>query len=127
MVLGILILLRLFWRWRHRPPVWPAAMPVWQRSAAALSHRALYACMLLLPLSGYVGSNFSKHGVRFFGIALAPWGPDLPAVYGFCTGVHDLSARTLTGLLCLHVAAALQHALLRRDGLWQRMWPGSPT
>ena len=82
LVLLALAACRLAWRLRHAPPRWPAGMHGWQRRAATWGHRALYACMFALPLSGWIASNFSRHGVRFFGLALRPLGPDLPAVTG---------------------------------------------
>ena len=54
--------------------------------------------MVVAPLAGYLGSNFSKHGVRFFGVALAPWGPDWPAAYSFLVGLHDVSTYLLLAL-----------------------------
>jgi cytochrome b561 len=119
--LGLLIVLRLLWRLAHRPPAWPSSMPAWQQRAARAVHRGLYACMVVMPLAGYLGSNFSKHGVRFFGIALKPWGPDLPAVYTFFTGVHDATAYVFTALIVLHVVAAAKHALIDRDAVLSRM------
>ena len=123
-VLALLIIARLAWRLAHRPPRWPDALPQWQRRTAELAHRALYVCMVMMPLSGYVASNFSKHGVKFFGTTLAPWGADLPQVYGFFNGVHIVTAYVFTALIVVHVAAALKHALVDRDGVFSRMWPG---
>jgi cytochrome b561 len=123
--IGLLIVLRLAWRLAHRPPPWPAAMAAWQRRAAHLGHRTLYACMVLLPLSGYVASNFSRRGVILFGTPLAPWGPDLPEVYRALQRVHDASAFVLCALVAGHVAFALKHALVDRDGVLSRMWPWS--
>ncbi len=121
--LGVLIVLRLLWRLRHRPPDWPAAMAPWQRRAARLGHGALYACMLVMPASGYIASNFSKHGVKFFGIALRPWGPDLPSVYDAFNGLHIVTAFVFTALIVGHVAVALKHALVDRDTVFARIWP----
>ncbi len=123
MVLGVLIVARLAWRLTHAAPAWPASLPDWQRRAALGVHRALYACMVVMPLSGYVGSNFSKHGVRFFGTALTAWGPDLSAAYAFFSGVHVATARLFAQLIVAHVAAALQHGLVERDGVMARIWP----
>ncbi len=123
MVLGVLVLLRLAWRLGHRPPPWPATVPVWQRQAARLGHGLLYACMLVMPLSGYVASNFSKHGVKFFGHALAPWGPDNPAVYSALNLLHGVTAWVFAVLIAGHVAVAIKHLLIDRDGVFQRMWP----
>src|SRR5262245_25092799 len=75
MLLGLLILFRLYWRLRHPAPLLPASMDGWKRRAARASHVLLYACMLIMPLSGYIASNFSKWGVNFFNVLkLAPWG-----------------------------------------------------
>lgn len=119
-VLGLLILLRLVWRLTHKAPPWAASMPHWQQQAARIGHRLLYLCMLLMPVSGYVASNFSKHGVKFFGIALKPWGPELPAVYGFFNGVHVITAWVFALLIAGHLLVALKHAL-GRDGTWRRI------
>ncbi|MEP6503224.1 MAG: cytochrome b [Betaproteobacteria bacterium] len=122
-VLGVAIVLRLGWRLAHPPPAWPGSMPAWQRRAAAWGHGALYACMVVMPLSGYVGSNFSKYGVKFFGVALAPWGPELPGVYEALAGVHAVTGWIFAALIAGHVLAALQHAFVAHDGIFARIWP----
>jgi cytochrome b561 len=123
MVLGVLIVLRLVWRLKHKPPAWPLSMGAAQRAAANWGHRALYAVMLLLPTAGYIASNFSKHGVKFFGVALKPWGPDLPAVYKAFNTLHEVLAWVLVALIVGHIALALKHAFIDRDGLLARMSP----
>lgn len=122
-VLGLLIVLRLLWRQRHTPPAWPAVMSSAQQRAATLGHRALYACMLLMPLSGYTASNFSKHGVKFFGTAFKPWGPDLPQVYNFFNTIHVATAFVFTALIVGHVVIAIKHALVDRNGIFSRILP----
>jgi cytochrome b561 len=79
--------------------------------------------MLLLPTAGYIASNFSKHGVKFFGVALKPWGPDLPAVYKAFNTLHEVLAWVLVALIVGHIALALKHAFIDRDGLLARMSP----
>ena len=122
-VLGVLIVARLGWRLAHLPPAWPGSMSALQQRAARLGHRALYVCMVVMPLSGYVGSNFSKHGIRFFGTSLAPWGPDWPPAYSFLLGVHVVTAFLFSALIVGHVALALKHALVERDGVFLRIVP----
>lgn len=124
-VLGLLILLRLLWRLKHAAPAWPDAMSAWQRRAARLGHVALYACMFVMPLSGYIASNFSKHGVKFFGVALRPWGADLPALYSVFNNLHVATAWLFTALIVGHVLMALKHALFDRDGIFKRISPWS--
>jgi cytochrome b561 len=124
-VLLLLIVLRIAWRLAHRPPAWPGTMPAWQQAAATVVHRAMYACMIVMPLSGYIASNFSKHGVKFFGTALAPWGPEMPKVYDVFNGIHVATAFVFIALIACHVAAATKHALVDRDGHASRIWPGA--
>ena len=81
----------------------------------------LYLLMVVMPLSGYVASNFSKHGVKFFNTwALPPWGADDKAIYAFFNQTHKLSAVLLLALVVLHVAGAIFHAV-RKDGTMQRI------
>jgi cytochrome b561 len=122
-VLGVLVIVRIAWRLAHAPPPWPASMSLRRQRAAHLGHVALYACMLIAPLAGYLGSNFSKHGVRFFGATLAPWGPDWPDAYALLVAVHDASTYLLLALTLGHVAMALKHALVERDGIFARIAP----
>ena len=122
-VLGVLIVVRIVWRLGHAPPPWPATMSARRQRAANLGHVALYVCMLVAPLAGYLGSNFSKHGVRFLGVAIPPWGPDWPAAYSFLVALHDASAYLLLALTIGHVAMALKHALIERDGIFARIAP----
>src|SRR4051812_28283723 len=126
-VLGLAILARLAWRMTHRPPQWPEGFTGWRPRAATALHRLLYALMVAVPLAGYSGSNFSRFGIRFFGHPLPPWGPDRPEVYDVLTSLHVGLAWMLGILIALHVAAALQHALIDRDGLFQRMAPAART
>jgi cytochrome b561 len=122
MLLGILVVARLAWRLRHRPPLLPESMPGWQQRAALLNQRALYACMIVMPLSGYVASNFNKYGIVFFGVPLRPWGADLPQVYNALGVVHGATGWLFSVLIAFHVAAALKHLFIDRDGVVSRMW-----
>jgi cytochrome b561 len=124
-VLGLLIVARLAWRLMHRPPAWPESMPAWQRRAAELGHWAIYACMVMMPLSGYIASNFSKYGIRFFGTMLGPWGPDQPQVYALLVGVHDVTALLFVALISGHVLMTLKHALIDHDAVFAQMWPAA--
>jgi cytochrome b561 len=123
-LIGLIIVLRVGWRLTHRAPPLPAATPGWQRRAAGFSHLALYLCMLALPLSGYLASNFSKHGIKFFNVARwAPWGPDDKTLYAFFNQLHHLAAALLALCVAVHVLAVAKHLLIDRDGVLQRMWP----
>ena len=123
LTLGLLILVRLYWRLRHPAPPLPRLLPSWERKAARWNHLALYGCMLIMPLSGYIGSNFSKHGVKLFNlVSLPPWGVDNPSVYAIFNGTHVVTSYFFVALIVMHIAAATRHAV-RRDGILQRILP----
>lgn len=110
---------RLVWRATH--PVRQAeGLPRWQSLAARLTHGALYLCVLLMPLSGYLGSSFSGYPVRLFGVVLPSWTSAWPAGKQAMSSLHYATAWLLMGLVALHVGAALWH-LMRRDGVAGRM------
>ena len=127
LLVGLVIVLRLGWRLAHRPPSLPDSMPRWQRQAASSTHFLLYFFMLLMPLAGYVASNFSKYGVNFFNLLkLAPWGPEDKQLYAFFNQTHGIASWILLALVLVHVLAALKHALIDRDTLIERMLPQRP-
>lgn len=120
LTLGLLILLRIFWRLKYGAPPLPAHIPPWQRMAAKGSHFLMYACMIVMPLSGYLGSSFTKYPIKYFGYTLPHWGWDAPAYKEICSQVHFIAVTVFMALIAMHVAAAVKH-LLARDGVFQRI------
>jgi cytochrome b561 len=123
MVLGLLLLARLVARWRWPAPAHPATLPRWQHHAANLTHALLYLCLLVMPLSGLLGSGFTPYPVKFFGLALPRWTEPWPAAKDFCSALHQATAWLLLAALALHLAGALWH-LARGDGIGRRMGLG---
>ena len=122
LMLALVILLRIFWRWRHPPPAYPASLPERQVRLVQAGHKLLYVCMIAMPLSGYLASNFSRHGIKFLNrVPLPPWGPDDKAIYGILNGTHDVLAIVFSTLVIGHIVLALHHAFIARDGLSSRM------
>ena len=121
--LGLVILVRLMWRLTHRAPLLPATVPAWQRIAAKASHVLLYACMIIMPLSGYLGSSFTKYPIVYFGMRLPHWGWEAPALKELCSQVHLVTVVIFITLIAIHVVAAFKHLIINRDGVFQRMWP----
>jgi cytochrome b561 len=114
-----LMLVRLGWRLAHRPPPLPA-MPPWQRRLASATHFALYACLFIMPLAGYLGSVWSGYPVKFFGITLPAWGDRNDDLKDAMSALHLATSFVLVTLIALHVAGAIHHAL-RGDGVLGRM------
>lgn len=95
----------------------------WERRLAAAVHLLLYALMLAVPLSGLAMAMSARQPLAL------PWLGELPTLLrplglrGLFGEAHELLANLLVGAVALHVAAALWHALVRRDGAMRRMLP----
>lgn len=119
----VLSALRLSWRLTHRPPA-DVAMPAWQRRAAHATHGALYALFFAVPLSGWSFSSAAGFPVVWFGVLPLPdFVPVDKALSQTLKLVHNVFAFSLATLVVVHVAAALKHHFVDRDGLLRRMWP----
>ena len=122
---GIIILalsaLRLLWRLLHRPPP-DVAMPAGQRAVAHLTHGLLYALFFATPLMGWAYSSAAGFPIVVFGVLPLPdfLGKDA-AVAEWLKPWHARLAWLMAGLVCLHVAGALKHHWIDRDGLLRRM------
>ncbi len=119
----LIALARLAWRARHPAPP-PVAMPDWQQRAASTTHVLLYVLMLIAPISGYVYSSATGVQVVYLGVLPLPdlVGKDkeLAAVLKI---VHISLVFTLAALVVVHVAAAVKHHVVDRDGVLARMLP----
>ena len=121
--IGLLVLLRLTWRVLHAPPALPSSVGRLQAAAARATHVALYACMLTMPVAGYLGSVFSGYPILVFGTPLPMWGWKSVALKDFFSALHGATALVFIALIALHAAPALKHLLVDRDGVFHRMLP----
>jgi len=123
-LLLLLVLVRLLYRWRHAPAPLPDDLPGWQRTAAGLTHAALYTLLVVMPLAGYIrvrAGGFPIESLDALGVpALVPRSDALAEA---AKTVHYYGALAIAALIALHISAAAYHGILRRDGIFSRMWP----
>jgi len=125
LIVGFLVLYRWWWRSKNPPPILPPSVPSWEVTMANISHRLLYACMFIMPVSGYLGSNFHPkgYGVKLFDVIELPaWGIPSEEIYAVFNGTHKVVALIFATLVALHILAALRH-LVMRNGIFSRIWP----
>jgi cytochrome b561 len=121
-----LSLLRLLWRLANRPPALPDsvqhAMPAWQRAAHHATHAGLYLLFFAVPLLGWAYSSAAGFPIVVFGVLPLPdFVPVSPELAEAIKPWHGWAAYAMAGLVVLHVAGALKHAVVDRDGLLSRM------
>jgi cytochrome b561 len=124
----LLATLRLLWRLGHAAPRYPDSMPRWQQSSAHALHGLLYLLILAVPLSGYFYTLAAGVPVVWFGVLKLPVliAPD-PVLKPVLKAVHYWLNMLMAGAVGLHVAAALKHLLVDRDGIMGRMLPRFPS
>ena len=122
--LSILLLSIGFVAWRltwKAPPYRPALKP-FERMLAKTVHGIFYALILIMPLTGWIFSSAGKYGAAFFGnpvsLPIAKTNP----LAGIAAGAHEILGYAFAALMVLHVAAALRHHFLLKDGVLRRMW-----
>lgn len=109
---------RLVW---PAPPL-PADMPVWMRLAAHVSHFLLYVLMFAVPLVGWAMLSAARYPVVLYGaIHLPPIMPQNDTLYAILRSTHTVLAVTLFAVFLVHLAAALMHRLIYRDGVFESM------
>jgi cytochrome b561 len=124
--LGIAILalaaIRLAVRLRYGAPALPDDLPEPMKLAAHLSHYALYALMIAMPLLGWAMLSAAGYPVVVFGgVYLPAIAPQSDALHTWLWAAHFYLAFAFFGLFLMHLAAALFHALVRRDGVFESM------
>ncbi|WP_136420367.1 cytochrome b [Herbaspirillum sp. ST 5-3] len=117
-----LVVVRVAWRVNHKPAELPASLPRWEVATASITHWLLYACMILVPVTGLLGASYSKSGVVFFGIQLPRWMVPNHDTAELLFSIHEALVWILVVLVVFHAVAALKHLLVNRDRVFQRMW-----
>jgi cytochrome b561 len=120
----ILVLIRVVYRLRQKPPQLPRSIPLWQKRVSAWSHGILYGLILMMPVSGYIrvrAGGFPIESLDALGIGT--WLPRSQELANAAKTVHYAGAIALVILLALHIGAALHHGLVKKDGVFDRMWP----
>lgn len=119
-----LTLLRIAWRFTHKQPPLPAAIPAWQVMLGKTVHFIFYALLILLPLSGWIWMSAADAPISYFGLFDVPalTGPD--KVLGKTMhNRHEIMGLLMLGLVILHLLAALKHQYIDRTPFLARMNP----
>lgn len=120
LMLGLMVL-RLALRLGLGAPPYQQPLAAWQRAASRTVHGLFYVVLLAMPVVGWLGTAAGGFPVQFFG-----W--ELPGLIGKDEAlgktlfqIHGWLGWVLIGLILIHVAAALMHWLIQRDGVMERM------
>lgn len=124
LVVLVAALFRYLWRRMTPLPDWAPNLTDVEKRAIHAVERALYACMFLMPVSGFLFVMAGGFGVLLFG----RW--QLPNIIGkhpvlasTAELTHEVAAVLLALTLFAHWAVILRHQKLHKDRYLHRMLP----
>ena len=124
--MGLLILLlsvgRVLWRFTWKTPPYRPMLRPYELMLAKIVHMTFYALILIMPLTGWIFSSAGKYGAAFFGIPVTLPVNKNDAIAGLSREAHEILGFAFAALVILHVAAALRHHFILKDGVLRRMW-----
>jgi cytochrome b561 len=129
----ILTLARIAWRLTHRPPPYAPPIRRWEHAVSKVVHFSFYLLLLGLPLTGWAIVSLSPTNIPTLLYDTVPWPHlgflhDLPVsqrrgLEDTASETHETLVTIAYVLIALHVAGALKHAVVDRDGVAHRMIP----
>jgi cytochrome b561 len=130
--LGVLVLALMLIRLAYRlvngaPAPEPTLTPL-QRIVSHVVHLALYGLLIAQALIGWVATSAYGAQISVFGLFIMPpaVGKDETLATPLFT-VHEVLAFAISGLVLMHIGAALFHYFVKRDRVLQRMLPGGAS
>lgn len=126
--LGVTVFLfaviRVLWRATHPAPALDPNISRIENWLAHVVHMLLYVLIFAVPLSGYFYSLAAGFPIVYLGIIPIPSliGPH-PEIADTLKEIHEILVYGMAGLVGLHVAGALKHYVIDRDGTLARMLP----
>jgi cytochrome b561 len=122
-VLWCVVVARLILRQLSGVPAMPPDTPDLVRMGAALNHAALYAVLLIQPIVGFLANNAAGYSLSMFNVLGLPdpIGKQPDGVWEALFKLHEIGGWALVGLVCMHLAGAAYHGVVRRDGIVSRM------
>lgn len=120
-VIIALMIVRLLWRFARQEPDVVETAPLMKLVARA-THGLLYALLIAQPLMGWANASSRGWSITLFGAIPLPQLTPTGSPVGHSLGdVHSLLGWAMLVLIGLHVAGALYHHVVLKDGVLRRM------
>ncbi len=114
---------RILYRTFHPAPPLPGRASAVETALAKANHWALYAVLIVMPISGYVMMAGDTPPISILGLFDLPKLP-VTKVQGFIAAVtHVYTQFAVYALILLHLAGTAWHLFVRKDDLLSRMLP----
>lgn len=124
-MLGTLFIIQFFWiRFFGGGSRLPGNAPGWEHMASRAAHSAIYALVAFMIVTGLMIAYFAPGKVVF--VAGERPATNDPFLVGLLAA-HIRGSQLLMLLIVVHIAGALWHWVVRKDGVWEAMVGRSAT
>lgn len=122
-IILLLTLLRMAWRWQDTQPSAPP-VPPWMTLAARVVQITLYVLLFLLPMTAIAGAWLEGHPLTLMlGIKIGPLIGQNHALGLSIASLHTWLGDLIIWLAGLHALAGIYHHVMRKDTVLVSMLP----
>ncbi|MGB0237585.1 MAG: cytochrome b [Cycloclasticus sp.] len=131
MIIFVVIMARVIWRVKQGWPEAASNYKSWEHALAKIVHWILIITTVVMPISGMLMSGLGGYGLAIFGLELlaATPNPDEPGrmipingpIAGAAHETHEIAGKLMFAAFLFHVAGALKHHFMDKDGTLKRM------
>ncbi len=124
LIIIILMALRLFWRAGHHAPALPENLAGWERKSARALHWLLYLIVFLMIGFGFATALLAPYPAAGFGVVpVAGFVTVSESTWEVVKEIHHTGNKVLQAVVYLHIAAALYHHFIKKNGVLTSMLP----
>lgn len=120
LILGLMVA-RIVVKLAKGKPAYATPLTRFEHAASNAVHGLLYLCLFAMPVLGWLGTGANGFPVEFFNWKLPPILAKDKELGGLLMQLHEIIGWTLAALIAIHIGAALKHAIVKKDGVLQRM------
>lgn len=120
LILGLMVI-RIAVKLAKGAPDYAQPLTKFEYSASNAVHGLLYLCLFAMPVLGWLGTGANGFPVEFFNWKLPPILAKDKELGGLLMELHGIVGWTLAALIFLHIGGALKHAIVKKDGVLQRI------
>ncbi len=127
----VFIIARVIWRVMNGWPEPVSEYQKWEQMLSRFIHWVMIVGTVLFPISGMMMSGGAGYGIPFYGLELMPMNMDpndlekvLPVnktVADIGHELHEILAIVMSLAILLHIAGALKHHIVDKDGTLNRI------
>jgi len=118
----VISFLTVYWRLTNIKPSFPKSMPEWEKFAAKVVHFCLFFVIVMMPVTGFIASNYGGFPINIFGLfklpLILPTDKERAKLF---LALHEYCSYLSIFLLIVHLGAVVKHQFIDKCNILKRM------